>query len=959
MSLRRFVSFKAIALISVLLVLSLLSPAQTRDLGSIRGCIVEKTGSVVTQAAVNIANESTGVNRTLQSDGAGCFVSSGLPLTGHYTVSVTKEGFAPAVRKDLDLRAGEAARIDFRLGVAGTANEITVLGTAESVQSESPEVATHFDLPEIDATPVLGRRITSLQFLDSSVRPARGSGDAYITNPVFVINGNGRRQTTFSIDNATADDSWGRQHIFTSIPFSSVQEFGVITNATSAEYGRTTGAAVNIVTKSGTNDWHGDLVGTWRPQALEATAPLTFPAPTNPPHVADSLAQGSGSVAGPLIKDRTYLMVAGECTHQNRDAYVNNVLFMPNTIYTGEYEQTLGMIRLDQHLNRANTLTARLNLDRFSDTNPSDTIVNATLPSAGRLFERRTYAAQLSETATLGPRTVNEARAQFQLGSPIAKFTPYTPSVQINRPSSAAIPGGSVEGESRSSSLLNHQYQVADTLLMSRGRHHLKVGADVIYSSTGGFGQEFGGGFVQGQFTTNSIKPISQLTIADMTAYTQSFGNLNYNITETNWALFAQDDFNLTSNLTVNLGLRYERQTLTDATKNFAPRLGFAYRLPGAKATVFRGSYGIFYSELRANILSAFVINGPQGVFSYTATPGQPGFPTSIVPFATVPTGINVPPRDISVRPGDATYLNQFFNVSALRFYPNELRNPYTQQWTFGLEHELASNWIFSLDYTGQHTINIDKPVDLNAPSLFVRTAQNQSRSAAAADLTRPLNPATTGFRRIVATTNLGSAYYNGLQAKLIHRFSQRLYMQASYTWSHAMNTVEWDGSGGQQEAADALILGRADLADSLLDQRHRGVITAAYTLPWQFTVGTSSTFASARPYNPVTGADNNGDTVRNDRPVINGVTAGRNSFRGTPIYDISTYLEKNFRLTERFNVSLRGEGFNLFNHNNIVLRNATYGNTTTPNAAFGTQLTGVNNADNTRQFQFLLRLRF
>jgi hypothetical protein len=940
--------FKVVLVLSMFLLTVPFVTSQTRDLGSIRGCVVDSTGSYITEAAVTVTNESTGFSRSFRSDSSGCFATSGLPLTGRYTVNVAKAGFEIVERKSVDLQAGEAARLNFRLGVAGEKNEITVMGTAESL-STTPELSSVMDLGEIDSTPLLSRKITTLQFLDSSVKPARGSGDAYVGNPVFIVNGNGRRQTTFSIDNANADDSWGRQTIFTSIPFSSVQEFSVVTNAISAEYGRTTGAAINIVTKSGTNAWHGDLIGLWRPQALEAAAA------TAKIHVADTLAQGSGSVGGPLVKNRTYIMAAGEYSYQKRDAPMSSPLAPTLFKYTGEYEQALGLLRLDHRINNSNNLTMRLNFDRFSDTNPSDTISALTLPSAGRRFERNTYTAQLSETASLGSRTVNEARAQMQVASPIAQFTPYVPSVQFNRP------GIGVEGESRSSSLLNHQYQFADTVLMSRGRHHLKFGADVIHSSTGGFGQEFGGGFVLGQFTTSSTKPIEQLTIADMSSYTQSFGNLNYHIGETIWALFMQDDFNVTRDLTLNLGLRYERQTFTDGEKNFAPRIGFAYKLPGDQETILRGSYSIFYSELRANLGAAFAINSPEGVFSYTATPGQPGFPTSLEPFPTVPTGVNVPPRDISVRPGDSAYLSQFFDVSKLRFYPSEFVNPYTQQWTLGMEHEIARNWIFSLDYTGQHTIHIDKPVDLNAPTTFVRTAPGQTRTSSAADATRPLNPTATGFRRIVATTNLGAAYYNGLQVKLTHRLSQRLYLLTSYTWSHAMNTVEWDGTGGQQEASEALIFGRGDLAPSLIDQRHRAVITASYALPWNFTVGTSSTFASARPYNPVTGSDNNGDTVRNDRPVINGVVAGRNSFRGSAFVDIATYVEKTFKVTERAQLSLRGEGFNLLNHNNLSLRNATYGNAASgiPAAAFGTALGGLNNADPSRQFQFQVRLQF
>src|SRR6185369_4502739 len=243
----------------------------------------------------------------------------------------------------------------------------------------------------------------------------------------------------------------------------------------------------------------------------------------------------------------------------------------------------------------------------------------------------------------------------------------------------------------------NHQYEYADTILLSRGRHSLKFGVDIIHTVSGGFGQEFGGGFLQGQFTVAppfALLPISHLTIANISRYTQTFGDQSYRVPETLSAVFAQDDFNLTRRLTLNLGLRYENQTFTDAQLNFAPRVGFAYQLPGDKPTVLRGSYGVFYSELRANLAAGWEINGPEGVVTFQATPGQLGFPTSLAPLPAFPPGAVLPPRDIQIRVGDAAYLNQFFDTSKLRFYPDELVNPYTQQWMFGMEHQIAPGWI-------------------------------------------------------------------------------------------------------------------------------------------------------------------------------------------------------------------------------------------------------------------------
>lgn len=216
----------------------------------------------------------------------------------------------------------------------------------------------------------------------------------------------------------------------------------------------------------------------------------------------------------------------------------------------------------------------------------------------------------MSETATLSPTLVNEARFQFQLASPITQFTPANPSPQFVCP-----PGISTEGESRAAVLLNHQYEIADTLSLTRGRQYLKFGGGAIFSSSGGNGQEFGSGFTQGQFTFASgagcpqigaCVPTSQLTLAQVASFTQSFGNANYNVREWLYNVFAQDNVRVRRDLTLNLGLRYERQTFTDDKNNFAPRIGFAYNLLGDNRTVLRGSYGIYYSELRANLAAQY-----------------------------------------------------------------------------------------------------------------------------------------------------------------------------------------------------------------------------------------------------------------------------------------------------------------------------------------------------------------
>jgi len=826
---------------------------------------------------------------------------------------------------------------------------MTIFGTVQGVRSDAPQLGIRLDLKKIDDTPVLGRKMTSFPLLDSAVRPARGTGDLFLNNTLFVINGGGRRQTSFTIDGSSGDDSWGRQTIFTNVPVSAVQELTVLTNSFSAEYGRSAGGVVNIVTRTGTNDFRGDVLFMWRPGGIQAANPLASQ------RTEDVLYQVAGAVSGPIVRDHSHFFVAGEYNHQNRDSTITSPL-APG-IFTGEYRQGLIQARFDDQLTGHHTLSGRLNLDSFHDTNPADAVGGLALPSTARTFERRAYGVQLSETALIGALMVNEVRAQFQIASPVTQFDPVNPAPQLSRP------GVSTEGESRIADLINRQFQFADTLSVTRGSHYLKLGGDAIYSRSGGYGQEFGTGFVLGQFTfrtgiSPSI-PTSALTINDVARFTQSFGNPNYTVSEWLWSLFAQDSWRLRPGLTLDLGLRYERQNYSDDTNNFSPRLGFAYNLLGDSRSVIRGGYGIYYSELRANLEAGFALNGPTGVLTFTAQPGQLGFPTSIAPLPAFPPGAPLPPRDIIIRPGRRSYYQQFFDVSKLKGYPDKLVNPYTQQTNLGFERELSRGWFISVDYIYQHTIGIDRNLDLNAPAPFDRTRPGQVRTAAAADLTRPIVPAPNGFRRIQATVNNGSSIYNGMQVNLNRRFGSNFSLLASYTHARILNTVEPDAPGGDPNEASQI--GIVERGHSLLEQPDRAVISGSWLLPLHFNVGGVVSLASARRFNMVTGAENNGDGANTDRPVINGIVVGRNAGIGTPVYDVSIFAQHEVVLSDRLRFIVRGEGFNLFNHSNIVGRNGTYGNADNgiPLGTFGQPIGGISNVDPGRQFQFLFRLRF
>jgi hypothetical protein len=932
---------------AVLLVLATapMAGAQALDTGAIRGRVLDQTGAGIPGVSVVATNAATGQARRTATDQGGFYSLSGLPLAGAYEVTFSKDGFAEKKTDRVALRAGETADVNVTLEATGGTSEVTVYGTTGGIRSDTSQIGTRLDAQKIQDTPLLGHALTNLALLDSAVRPSVSTGDIFIGNTLFVVDGAGRRQTTFTVDGTTANDSWGRQTIFADVPVDAVQEFTVLTNGFSAEYGRTSGAAVNVVTKSGTNTPHGDVMGMWQPGGLESPAPLQDNSNS------DRLADGAFTLGGPIARDQTYFFVAGEYLHSKRDSTITSPI-APG-VFTGIGKRALFEGRLDHQLSAATRLTAIMNLDRYSNTNPNDAVGGLNLPSAGRVFRRNAYTGQASATSVLSNTMLNEVRFGVQVASPITEFTPIDPSTQYVRP------GVGTSGESRSTFLENRQIQLKDTLTLAHGRHDLKVGAEATRSNSGGNGTEFGSAFTRGQFTLKpgTTTPVEDLTIADIQRFQQSFGDATYDTTEWLWSVFAQDNVRLRPDLTLNLGLRYDRQTFTDDTTMWSPRVGFAYNLNGDPHTVIRGGFGMYYSEVRANAAADWTIGGPEGIFTFSAAPGQLGFPTDLQPLPAFPAGSVLPPRDITVPPGDAAFVNQFVDVSKLKGYPDKLLNPSTRQFTAGIEHELSTGWFVSADYVHAHTENIDRPLDVNSPDPFVRTAPGQVRSAAEADATRPIKPVPNGYRIITTLVNDGVADYDALQLNLSRHFSGGLSFLASYTLSNATDTVDPDVP--QQDPNDPNFTGEIERGPNILNERHRAVISGAWHLP-VLTIGGVGSFGSGLPFNITTGVDNNGDGAgRSDRPIINGELARRNSGVGTPLYDVAAFVERAIELGSSRRLQLRVETFNLFNHANVYAFNGTFGNGAEPLASFGTPRGGISGVGPGRQVQFLARFLF
>jgi hypothetical protein len=251
------------AIIAVLILAPILGVGdllgQTPDTATLSGRITDASDAAIPGVEVTVTNSVTEFKRSTQTDATGTFSIAGLSISGAYRLTAKKEGFAARTVSDITLTAGTAAEVNLELTVSSSQTKVIVTGQAGGVRTDSPELGATLGQQQIEATPLINRRITYLPLLNSANRPAINQGDVFMNQDLFTTNGTGRRQAWFEVDGANAIDAWGRQTIIPNFGVDTVQEMDVLTNSFSAQYGFTAGSVINIVTQRGENQFHGSV----------------------------------------------------------------------------------------------------------------------------------------------------------------------------------------------------------------------------------------------------------------------------------------------------------------------------------------------------------------------------------------------------------------------------------------------------------------------------------------------------------------------------------------------------------------------------------------------------------------------------------------------------------------------------------------------------------------------------
>ena len=953
---RRMLAFALVAALAAGLCAAVLH-AQTGTSFTLQGTVFDPSGAAVPGATVTVKNVSLGLVRTVQADTQGYYIFAALPLTGEYQIVVEAPGFATETKQGLTFEANAAAVVNFTLRTGAVTENVVVTAQAPLVDSTRSEVEHTVGERSVQDLPLNGRNFFDYMSLTPGVvRVGGGSGNV-------TLNGQGRRNLTILADGVTnqlreirtlGGDLAGANGTFS---LDVVQQVQVITNAFSAEFGRSLSGVVNVITKSGTNEFHGDVFVYERPGTIDAGDPITKRNPDL------SRQQWGGTFGGPIIKNKTHFVGNYEQTRQTQQAVgiISPLETNPSSFLDVPFHELKTFGKVDHQLSPSNRLEGRYSLVRSRGDNQGvGGFFTSDRASAVQDF---TQNVEASLTSVITPRIVNEFRFAFtkdkfddfqevvgpQLPPDFSKV-----SVAVNRPGV----GFAGTDPSLPQNLNEKGLHWIDKLSHNVGRHNLKYGGEVsAYFRFVTFFNNFVGTYNFAAGTPFPFNPNDPRTFP--VNYQQAFGVSGLNFREALLGLFFQDDFNFTPGLTFNLGLRYDYETLMRDTNNFAPRFGFAWDPRKDGKTVVRGSFGIFFATIETSLINRESNSGPQGIVTISLTPSDPLFPTFPNRFTSLPTGAKIIRNDVFI-PIVRGLSQKDFPQSVGDKFGGLRVNPYSEQLDFGIQRQLASNLVMSVDYTMVRGLKLLRTEDLNEPPFFM-VGPGHTRTQAQADALRPFGVPSRvpgplgvdfgGFRRLLIQESGDSSIYHAMTVRFTKRFSRSFGVDGFYTFSKAVsNSDNFRENDSLHFDPTNYRLDRA-LADQ--DRRHNFVVNGIWELPFRFRLGGIFSAVSGIHYTGVTGGDPMGlATSRGERPGA----LGRNTFTGRRTVNLDANVAKDFKVRERHIFEARFEVFNTFNHFNIAGVNNVIGlDPTAPPAAFG-RPTATSPG---RQFQFSGRYSF
>jgi hypothetical protein len=1018
---------------------------------TLNGVVTDPESAVVSGARVILKNPATATSREAVTDNLGRYQFANL-TPGLYTVRVESKGFTPHEFKDISLEVGLTRTLDAKLTVEKTGEVVTVNGGAADVQLDQSQVQGQITAQTVENIPLNGRNFLELAYLLPGNRPAT-TFDPTKTNTLEVSSaGQFGRGGNITVDGGDNNDEVVGGTLM-NFPEDGIQAFQIATNRFTAEVGRSGSSIINIISKSGTNDIHGTGFFFFRQKELQAL-PFTFTRvnPTTGAHVPKpsfDREQYGASIGGPLVKDKAFWFVALENRRQRAVVDVGQRDFVTKSILGTSASAPLDDFMLSTHedikYGEKDTIGFRYSFNKSTDVS-NGSLRRPQGTAADRQSSLNRFNSVLGDwTHTFSTRTANDLI--FHYDAFLNEIPAFSPNDPITNP--AGLAAGH---EIRFPSLQDganfripqrtrfDRYQIRENYLWATGKHTLRFGGEFQNTGSDILFDLFGSGTI---FTTEDFATIDRngdgvindldIPVAAVVASaapvrppTVPFIRNSY------WAFFVQDDWKPFSNLTINAGLRYDFDNnilgngdfhkpcptpLTTAptercvwirtllgshdngaaSKNFGPRIGFAWDPFKQGRTVVRGGYGIYYDRvvmevpllellLDGRILPLKSLNGStlSGTGKFLPDPVTGQVVSLANPFAGASTTFGV----------------------GINMIDNHAAQPYVQQFTFGFQQQVGENWVVSAD--GLH--NFGQRLLIGRFLRGVTGVSNVTcKELLPCDVTDPLNPA-AGTQNVTVIDSAAKSWYDGLlvsvQKKVTGRGPVKWGFNMNYTLSKSFSFANDDQIpfNGAEDAVNVLFKTNnlaLEKGYSPTDERHRWVFYGTFEVPWGVSIAPIWTISSSVPMDSLVPAlsarlpnirrNALGRDIQNGAQLLTAIAAynalpscatappgpcnagavvpGSSITPGTQFGDNFNSLDlrvtKTFKIGERQRVQFISEVFNLSNTTNIRGKNnnnySGFNNDIT-SSTFNQPITtagGFFGSGGPRAFQFALRYSF
>ncbi|HWB86872.1 MAG TPA: TonB-dependent receptor [Bryobacteraceae bacterium] len=947
--------------------------AQSAVTADLQGTVADGARRTVSGALLTAVNVETGVKRTTVTNSFGRYRIAAL-AAGEYVLTVVKEGFATVERKGLALEVGQAATVDFELTIASQSQTITVVADTSVVDTGRSAVGPVVDRTEIDNLPIDGRNFLDFAQTVGGVTDQQTSGQG----SGISFNGQRGRSNNISIDGVDHNGQLNG-NVRLTMSQDAVREFQVVTNGFAPEFGNAGGGLVNVVSRSGTNNFHGTAFFYLRNEALDGRNAFITTA-QKPPFRRKNI---GATVGGPIAANRTFFFSSVEYIARHESgavtipdasvAAINSVLAsrpIPNSgvraIANGVFPigeiETLSSIKLDHLLTPNDSLVFRYLFGQDRQSNSGGVGIGGLIDVSGGGGQRtRDQSFLWGWTHVFSPTLLAETRVQY---AP-RRLTQYANDSQGPH---VSISGVADFGRNANFPVLldEGREQWQQSFSKQHGRHFFKIGSDLqwIHAHTS-FPVNFAGTF--------SFASLADFAAGRVNLFSQGFGDPEIRLPDTLIAFYLQDTFQASPKLSITYGLRYDYDRQPQGIRrdpnnpieaplqtgiprdpnNVAPRLGMAYQPFRGGKTVIRAGYGIFYDKLfllvaRNALIARQTLSLSQA--QSTAQLALGAFPQS----NAVPSGFNLP-------------------KGSLNTVANSLATPYAQQANLGVEQALAGNWAVSATYVWVRGVHLLRSQNINLGPPVILTPENAAQLGVASPNPQQLGRGiylaaarpSSAFTNIQQVSSSANSFYNGLELSLSKRFARGFEMRVNYTFSKAIDDAS-DFVQAQQpsDPYDA----RAERSLSLEDQRRRFTLTGVWQVPYlrggnalarkvlgDWVLAANCLITSGSPLNVTVGSDVNLDGNNNDRPFNGTYILGRNTYLGPGRAVVNLRLSRRFAVGERASLQVLGEAFNMENRVNFSGVLTTWGTGLQPRPTLG----NYTSAGNAREVQLGLRAQF